>query len=583
MVDSSAGGAQITTFRKLFFFGLLAICFVAVETVTAASAATSTTPATLLNISTRLRVLTVDNVLIGGFIVTGNIPKRVIVRAIGPSLANVGIPDPLPDPFLELHGPVGFDTIVNDNWRDSQEAEIQSTGLPPTNDLESAIVATLQPGAYTVVVRGHNNDVGVGLVEAYDLDSGVDAKLANISTRGFVDTGAYVMIGGFIIGGNANAGILVRGTGPSLGGTGVANALGDTILELRDVNGEIITTNDNWRDTQQAAIEATGIPPTNDLESAMVQTLSPGAYTAILKGKNNTTGVALVEAYQLATAVPTPTPSATSTPTPTPGSANFGVLSSRQRVLTNESISVNAFIISGSGPKQILVRGIGPSLITQGVPDPLADPVMELHGSGGFQTIPNDNWRDTQSAAIKATGLAPTNNLESAILITIDPGSYMVLLEGKNFGTGVALNEIYDLSPTATSSLSAVGTRAQISTGTDILISGLIMPQASSIIVRGLGPSLTSTGISNALANPTLELRNGNGTLIRANDDWLDDPTQASQILAAGLAPIDPNESAIAETLTPGTYTALVAGLNGGTGVGKSEFYLLPHTGPILP
>jgi hypothetical protein len=271
-------------------------------TPTATPTATATpTPSTrLLNISTRLRVLTDDNALIGGFIVTGSASKRVIVRSIGPSLTNFGVPGALTNPTLELHGPTGFVTITNDNWRDSQETEIQATGLAPSDNLESAIVAMLPPGAYTAIVRGNNNGTGVGLVEAYDLNSAADAQMANISTRGFVDSGDNVMIGGFILGnGSANARILIRAIGPSLTAFGVPNALADPTLELHNNNGDIIAANDNWRDTQQAEIEATGLPPSDNREAAIVQNFAPGAYTAIVRGKNNTTGVALVEAYRV--------------------------------------------------------------------------------------------------------------------------------------------------------------------------------------------------------------------------------------------------------------------------------------------
>ena len=253
------------------------------------------------NISTRLRVGTSDAVLIGGFIVTGNRPKSVIVRAIGPSLTNLGISGALADPVLELHGPGTFITITNNNWRDTQQAEIEATGITPSNDLESAIVATLPPGAYTAIVRGQNNGTGVGLVEAYDLDLAPDVQLANISTRGFVDTGENVMIGGLIAAplGATSSEMLVRAIGPSLTNFGVEDALQDPTIELHDGNGGLIAFNDNWKETQQAAIEATGIPPSNDNESAILSTLSPGSYTAIVRGKNNGIGVGLVEVYNL--------------------------------------------------------------------------------------------------------------------------------------------------------------------------------------------------------------------------------------------------------------------------------------------
>jgi hypothetical protein len=254
--------------------------------------------AQLLNVSTRMRVLAGDSALIGGFIVSGNAPKKVIVRAIGPSLA--GIPGVLANPVLELHGPGGFETITNDNWADTQQVEIQATGVAPGNSLESAIVATLPPGAYTAIVRGQNDATGVGLVEAYDLESFADARLANISTRGFIDVGENVMIGGLIAGPQNGVGgqMLVRGIGPSLSAS-VPNALQDPSLELRDGSGTLVAANDDWRDTQQGDIELTGIPPTNIKESAILSTLAPGGYTAIVRGVGNTTGVGLVEVYNL--------------------------------------------------------------------------------------------------------------------------------------------------------------------------------------------------------------------------------------------------------------------------------------------
>jgi hypothetical protein len=398
------------------------------------------------------------------------------------------------------------------------------------------------------------------------------------------------MIGGFILSsGSPNTRVLIRAIGPSLAAFGVPNTLTDPTLELHDNNGTTIAANDDWRATQQAEIEATGIPPSDDRESAIVGTILPGAYTAIVRGKNNTTGVALVEAYQLggtATPAPTPTPTPTATitpsPTPSPSPANFGMLSSRATVGTGDAIVLNAFIISGPNTKRVLVRGIGPSLTAFGVPNALADPVLELHGSGGFVTITNDNWRDTQEAEIQATGMPPTDNLESAIVATLAPGPYTVVLRGKNNTTGVGLNELFDISPSASTNLSAVGTRAQILTGSDILISGISLPQNSHVVLRALGPSLAQGGISGVLANPTLELRDSNGALLVANNDWQDDPTQAAQISAAGLAPSNPLESGIAATLAPGQYTGLAAGLNG-TGIGNIEFYTLPHSGPVLP
>ena len=205
------------------------------------------------------------------------------------------------DPVMELHDSSGAVIATNDNWKDTQEAEIEATGVAPTDDRESAIVSSLDPGAYTVILSGANDTTGIGSVEAYDLDLTAGSKLANISTRGFVDTGDNVMIGGLIIGpiNTGDGTVLLRAIGPSLAGAGIQDALQDPVLELHDSNGDIVATNDDWMDTQETEIEATGIAPTDPRESAILQTLAAGPYTAIVRGKNNTTGVALVEAYQL--------------------------------------------------------------------------------------------------------------------------------------------------------------------------------------------------------------------------------------------------------------------------------------------
>jgi hypothetical protein len=240
-------------------------------------------------------------VAIGGFIITGTAPKHVLLRAIGPSLST-SVPNALADPVMELHGPAGFGTIVNDNWRDdpAQAILIIASGIPPTQDLESAIDATLNSGSYTAIVSGKNNTSGVGLVEAYDLGQAADSKLSNISTRAFVETGDDVVIAGFILGGNSGADrIVVRGIGPSLTAAGVTEALADPTLELRDGDGALLASNNNWQDDpiQAAELTAAGLGLTNPLESGIAATLPPGPFTALLAGVNNGTGVGLVEVY----------------------------------------------------------------------------------------------------------------------------------------------------------------------------------------------------------------------------------------------------------------------------------------------
>ena len=248
------------------------------------------------------------------------------------------------------------------------------------------------------------------------------------------------------------------------------------------------------------------------------------------------------------------------------------------RVQTGDSVGIGGFILTGNAPKHLLLRAIGPSLAQLGVPNVLADTVLELHGAGSFATITNDNWRDdpAQEAAIIATGIPPTDNLESAIDVTLNPGAYTAILRGKNDTSGVALVEVYDLSQAVAAKLANISTRAFVSTGSDIVIAGFILGNHNGvdrIVVRGIGPSLTAVGVANALANPTLELRDNNGALLHANNDWQDDPAQAAELSAAGLAPASALESGIAVTLPPGLYTALLAGLNNGTGTGLVEVY----------
>ena len=246
-------------------------------------------------------VLTGDNILIGGFIITGSESKKVLIMAKGPSMTVGGNPVPgrMNDPVLELHDANGAIMTTNDNWKDSpQQMEIENSGVAPTNDNESAILRTLAPGAYTGVLFGKNDSAGIALIEIYDLEAN-QSLLANISSRGFVDSGDNVMIGGFIAGNqSAETRVLVRGIGPSLQGK-VANALSDPILELHDSNGNTLETNDDWKDSSnRPEIEATGIAPSNDSESAILRPVPPAGYTAILRGKSGA-GIGVVEIYNL--------------------------------------------------------------------------------------------------------------------------------------------------------------------------------------------------------------------------------------------------------------------------------------------
>jgi hypothetical protein len=255
----------------------------------------------LINVSTRLRVSTGERVLIGGFIITGSGSKRIAIRALGPSLASAGLSGVLADPLLELRAADGSLVATNDNWKSDVAAfELTAYGLGLANDLEAATVQTLAPGAYTAIVRGTNESTGIGLVEIYDLTEITNSLVANISTRGFVDTGDNVLIGGFIVGAGSSGKIVVRALGPSLTSAGVSEALADPLLEVHDGNGAILKTNDNWQtDASSGEIQAAGLAPSNAKEAAILSPLSPGAYSTIVRGKGSSTGVALVEAYNL--------------------------------------------------------------------------------------------------------------------------------------------------------------------------------------------------------------------------------------------------------------------------------------------
>jgi hypothetical protein len=239
--------------------------------------------------------------MIGGFIITGNDSKRVIIRGIGPSMTAVGVPGVISDPILRLFGPNGSQIAVNNNWQDTQETEIQATGIPPQDSRESAIVATLSPAAYTATLADANGNNGVGLVEIYDLNSAANAKLSNISTRGFVQTADNVMIGGFVLGGSStnSAKVVVRAIGPSLAQFGINNPLSNPTLQLFDNNGQSVAFNDNWQDdpTQAAQLQALNLAPSNPAEAAIVTMLPPGFYTAVVSGQGGGIGIGLIEIY----------------------------------------------------------------------------------------------------------------------------------------------------------------------------------------------------------------------------------------------------------------------------------------------
>lgn len=254
--------------------------------------------AQLVNLSTRLRVQPGDNALIGGFIIRGSEPKKVILRGIGPS---INIPGKLDDPVIQLFNSANVNIGGNDDWKTDQQ-NVENTGLAPSDDRESALVITLDPGAYTVVMRGKNNSSGIGVVDMFDIGLAANARLANVSSRGFIGTGDNILIGGFYAGPQTAAvtGVVFRAIGPSLSKFGVPQPMQDPTLELHNGNGAVIASNDDWQTTQKADIEAVGLAPSDSRESAiLLRNFDPGPYTAIVRGKNNITGVGLVEIYDV--------------------------------------------------------------------------------------------------------------------------------------------------------------------------------------------------------------------------------------------------------------------------------------------
>jgi hypothetical protein len=237
---------------------------------------------------------------------------------------------------------------------------------------------------------------------------------------------------------------------------------------------------------------------------------------------------------------------------------------------------IGGFIVVGNASKKVIVRGLGPSLTASDVPNALADPVLELHGPDGSLILRNDNWKDTQQSAIEQSNLAPTDDREAAIVAVLPPGAYTAIVTGSGGMTGAALVDIFDLDPDADATLANISTRGFVHDGDEVMIGGFMLRGGDSdadIVLRGLGPSLAQSGVQHPLGDPTLDLRNANGDAIASNDNWTDDPANAAQLAAAGLAPTDENEAGLAVSLPPGDYTAIVSGAGGVGGVGLVEIY----------
>jgi hypothetical protein len=263
---------------------------------------------------------------------------------------------------------------------------------------------------------------------------------------------------------------------------------------------------------------------------------------------------------------------------PPPPPAPVRNISTRLQVQLGDAAPIGGFILNGTAPKKVVIRGIGPSLRAAGIANAVADTQLQLF-RGSTPIGSNRNWRDSQEAEIRATGLMPGDEREAAMLVTLEPGSYTALMNGENGAIGVGLVEIYDAEQTSGATLANISTRGSVGTQDDVMIGGFIVGQSGSgtarVAVRAIGPSLTAFGVPGALQDPKVGLYNQQGTLMQENDNWRDGP--AAELHAVRLVPNDPREAALTETVGPGNYTAIVRGVGGATGIGLVEIYAIPQ------
>jgi hypothetical protein len=327
-----------------------------------------------------------------------------------------------------------------DSWQGPWTA---ATGTAPSF---TATPPALSPGAHILYAFASDGEDATlaglarnpfsGPIAAYTFTYGQQApppssgRLINISTRGRVETGESVMIGGFIIGGTAPKKVLITARGPSLANYGVTGVLANPLLQLY-VGQSVIAANDDWQSNPPAMvseIQATGIAPGDPLEAALMVTLNPGAYTAIVSGSGGGTGVGIVEVFE-------------------EGSIDIPLvnISTRGKVLTGENVMIGGFVILGDTPRKVLITARGPSLANYGVIGALANPALQLF-SGQSVIAANDDWQSNPPAMvaeIQATGIAPGNSLEAALMITLDPGAYTAIVSGVGGGTGVGIVEVF--------------------------------------------------------------------------------------------------------------------------------------------
>ena len=359
---------------------------------------------------------------------------------------------------------------------------------------------------------------------------------------------------------------IIQTTGPTEGprapGAPSVNAGADQFLEAAtniSLNGSVNDPSGSATILWKVYSGPAGVSFANANQAATTATINmPGTYTFMLSADDGVHAVAYDAMVVRVT-----------------GDNALANLSTRLRVGTANNVAIAGLIITGNSAKQIVVRGLGPSLAAAGVQGVLSDPVLELYDASGSSLGGNNDWQETQAQALRDVNLAPSLDLESAILTTLAPGSYTAVLRGNGGSTGIGLVEVYDLQPSAASKLGNLSTRGAVGTGQEVLIGGTIVtgPNAARVVFRALGPSLASAGIQNPMSDPQLDLFDANGLKIGANNNWKD--SQQSAIAGAGLAPTNDSESAIVADLSPGNYTAVVSGMNGATGVALVEAYHL--------
>jgi hypothetical protein len=359
---------------------------------------------------------------------------------------------------------------------------------------------------------------------------------------------------------------IIQTTGPTEGprspGAPSVNAGGDQFLEAAttiSLNGSVSDSSGRAAILWKLYSGPAGASFANASQPVTTATVTvPGTYTFMLSADDGVHAVAYDAVVVRVT-----------------GNNALANLSTRLRVGTGNNVAIEGFIITGNSAKQVVVRGLGPSLGTLGVEGELSDPTLELYDSSGTPLGGNNDWQETQEQALRDVNLAPSDELEAAILTTLTPGSYTAVVRGNGGSTGIGLVEVYDLQPAAASKLGNLSTRGAVGTGQDVMIGGTIVigPDAARVVFRALGPSLNSAGIQNPMSDPLLELFDANGVKIGANNNWKE--SQQAEVAGAGLAPTHDSESAIVSDLSPGNYTAVVSGVNGATGIALVEAYHL--------